>query len=599
MDHGTRHHTALVIAPIGTSLVLLLAAGVLRPELVETGPGTDAYRWAIAVTGVVGTGTLVIAALRTRGRLRASWAAIAGTAALWSLSVWTAFAGGHQALAWGVLRPASGLVGALALFTAPGVRRTTREWGLVVLDGWLVSGSVFLVGWLALEHTGSRGAGAATAYPPVLLWIPVDLLFVSVVSGLAMRCDRTTRVPVLMMVLVSLLSVTGDCTWALAAVPQFAVVQWIILMAALAASTTSRRLDLWQAAAPDRARPQLVRWPQVAVVPGLAAAVSGPTGPLVAVVAISVIVAMVGQILLAGRQNAELWHTLASQAARLDLVIRESQDAIVQVDRQGAVEFANDAVVDVLGHTPQALLGRPFTLAIHPDDRPAFLAGIASLSERVASVRLSSRFHHPDGSLRHLEATVSPRLGACGYTLLARDVTERIRHEAELRRLVRSDTLTGLLNRHAFLSLLDERLETGPAAVLFLDLDGFKTVNDVYGHAVGDRLLVEAACALHDVIDGADAAARLGGDEFAVLVGDPAGAGALAARITDRLRQLPSDAAGVTTASVGVAVGSGVDGETLLADADLAMYRAKSDGGGRHAVFDPTMRPPAPQPVTA
>ena len=591
--------TDVVAVPIGLSLVVLLVVGVGYPSLVESGVSPGAYLVAIVVAGSLCTTALGIAALRTAGRLRASWAAIAATAALWTASAFIALRGGDDLLAWGVLRPASGLTGALALLMAPGVRRTAREWGVVLLDGWLVSGSVFLVGWLALMNTGSHGAAGAPLGRPALLWIPVDLLFVSVVSGLAMRSERTTRVPVLMMVLVSLLSVTGDSTWALAQVPHFAVVQWIILMAALAASTVSTRLDLWQAAAPERAHPQLVRWPQVAVVPGLAAAVSGPGGPVVAAVAISVILAMVAQILLVARQNGELWAALASQAARLDLVLRESRDAIVQVDRQGAVEFANDAVTDVLGVSPQALLGRAFADGVHPGDRATFLSQLAELSDRATAIRVVCRFCRPDGTARHVEATVSPRLGTSGYTLLARDVTERSRREAELRLLASSDALTGLLNRHAFLALLDERLAAGAAAVLFLDLDGFKTVNDRHGHAAGDRLLVEAADALRDVLGVQDVAARLGGDEFAVLVAEPSAARALAVRVTERLRRLPSDSTGATTASVGVAVGAGVDGDALLADADLAMYRAKARGGGRHAVYDPIMRTAAPHPVTA
>ena len=596
--HG-RARSDVVVVPIGVSLVLLLLVGVLDPELVEVDLTRGALLAAVAVSGAVTTGALGFAALRTSGRLRASWSAIAATAVLWTASVFVAFRGGQDVLAWGVLRPASCVAGVFALLAAPGVRRTAREWGVVLLDGWLVSGSVFLVGWLALVHTGSGGSQALPLGRAALLWIPIDLLFVSVVSGLAMRSDPTTRVPVLMMVLVSLLSVTGDCTWALAQVPHFAVVQWIIMMAALGAGTVSHRLDLWQTAAPERARPQLVRWPQVAVVPGLAAAVSGPGEPLVAAVAISVILAMVAQILLVARQNGELWQALVNQAARLDLVIRESRDAIVQVDRHGHVEFANDAVSDVLGRTPQALIGRSFADGLHPADRAGFLGEIEHLADRATSVRVVSRFCHADGTVRHVEATVSPRLGASGYTLLARDVTERSRREAELRVLASSDALTGLLNRHAFLGLLDQRLALGAAAVLFLDLDGFKTVNDLHGHAAGDRLLVEAAHALQGVLGEQDVAARLGGDEFAVLVADPTTARLLAVRVTDRLRRLPSDTAGITTASVGVAVGHRTNAEALLADADLAMYRAKAGGGGRHAVYEPAMRADVSRTVTA
>jgi diguanylate cyclase (GGDEF)-like protein/PAS domain S-box-containing protein len=605
--HGRRLRSWFVVWPMVTSLALLLGFGVLAPEVVDPGPGLGFYRTTLAVAGAVATVAVALAAVRTRGRLRASWAAIAVTVALWTLALLLALDGGHASLAWGVLRPASCLAGAAALLLAPGLRRTARRWGLVVLDGWLVAGSVFLIGWLALYHTGSRGTGVP-ADRPTLLWVPVDLVFVSVVAGLAMRVDRATRVPVLMMVLVSLLTVTGDCTYALAPAPHFAALQWILMMLAFAASTVTPQLDLWREARAEP-RPRLVRWPQVAVVPGLAAAVSGPTRPVVAIVAISVIVAMVAEILLVSRQNAELWQALQSQAVRLDLLVRESRDAIVQVGRDGRVELANDAVVDVLGCAPHDLVGRSFTERLHPEDRATFLAQVARLADgERAAVRVHGRFEHPDGTLRHVEATVGRRLPAtdadrpAGYTLLARDVTERIRREGELRQLASSDGLTGLLNRQAFLALLDERLAAGPAAVLFLDLDGFKAVNDLHGHAAGDALLVETAHALRGALGVEDVAARLGGDEFAVLAGDPDAARAcrLAGRITERLRRLPSDSAGRTSASVGVAVDRAVSGEQLLADADVAMYRAKAEGGGRHALYEPRMRPPgrvAPQRV--
>jgi diguanylate cyclase (GGDEF)-like protein/PAS domain S-box-containing protein len=596
---GRRLRTWLVVAPMVTLLALLLGFGVLAPQVLDPGPGLGVYRTILGLTGALATLAVAVAAVRTRGRLRASWTAITATAALWTVSLLVALGGGPESLAWGAVRPAACVTGAIAFLLAPGVRRTARAWGLVVLDGWLVAGSVFLIGWLALYHTGSRGAGV----PPdraTLLWIPVDLVFVSVVAGLAMRADRATRMPVLMMVLVSLLTVTADCTYALALAPHFAALQWIIMMLAFAASTVSPQLDLWREATVEP-RPRLVRWPQVAVVPGLAAAVSSPTRPMVAIVAVSVIVAMVVEILLVSRQNAELWQALQNQAVRLDLLVRESRDAIVQVGRDGCVELANDAVTDVLGCAPQDLVGRPFTERLHPEDRAPFLAQIARLADDDhGAVRVHSRFRHPDGTLRHVEATVGRRLPTtdadrpAGYTLLARDVTDRIRREGELRQLASSDGLTGLLNRQAFLDVVDERLAAGAAAVLFLDLDGFKAVNDLNGHAAGDRLLVEAAHALRGTLDVDDVAARLGGDEFAVLTGSPDAARAcrLAHRITDRLGRLPSDSAGRTSVSVGVAADRGTTAEQLLADADVAMYRAKAEGGGRHALFEPRMRAP-------
>jgi diguanylate cyclase (GGDEF)-like protein len=168
--------------------------------------------------------------------------------------------------------------------------------------------------------------------------------------------------------------------------------------------------------------------------------------------------------------------------------------------------------------------------------------------------------------------------------------------ESELRRLAGTDTLTGLCNRHAFLARLTERLAAGEAAVLFVDLDGFKAVNDVLGHAAGDRLLCEVADALRIELGPDDLAARLGGDEFAVLAGSTDGAHLdplaerLAERLGERLQRLPSDAARRTGASIGLAVGRGGSAEALLGDADLAMYEAKAAGGARHVRFETGMR---------
>ena len=590
---GSRLRTAAVTAPVLVSLLVLLVSGLARPHLIEPGPGPDVYRWAVGTVGAGSVAALTLAAARSRGRLRLSWLGIAVTAAAWTLAVLGELLGWNSWLDWVGLRALAGVAGAAGLLAAPGVRRTAREWGLVVLDGWLVGGSVLVIGWVALAHTGSPLTAAAVADRPMLRWVPVDLLFASVTAGLAMRTDRATRVPVLLMVLVSLLAVTGDTSWALTGLPEFPVVQWLIMMFALGGTTISHRLDLWQVAPASLSPPRLIRWSQLAVVPGLAAAVTSAGDPVVATVALTVVLVMAAEIVLVSRQNNDLWSTLDSQARRLDQLVSESRDAIVQVGDGGTIEFANEAVADVLGYGPPAVLGRNGAGFIHPDDRACLFAEVARLGADRTAVRVSSRFRHRDGGWRYLEATVSRRSnGVPGYTLLARDVGDRVRLEAELRRLASTDALTGLCNRFGFLAVLDERLSAGPAAVLFIDLDGFKAVNDLYGHGAGDRLLREVAAALRTELKPDDVAARLGGDEFAVLTGsrDREGAEALALRVADRLRRLPSDAGGRTGASIGVAVGQATDAESLLGDADLAMYQAKTAGGGRRIAFEPAMR---------
>lgn len=188
----------------------------------------------------------------------------------------------------------------------------------------------------------------------------------------------------------------------------------------------------------------------------------------------------------------------------------------------------------------------------------------------------------------------------------------------ELRRRALHDDLTGLVNRAAFWERLAHRLNgTHPRgsnlAVLFLDVDDFKTVNDTLGHAAGDQLLVELARRLTDELREGDIAARVGGDEFLVLLGEiPTARAALAVahRIHDRLRA-PYDLGAhrhTTTASIGVAVGSDAHttSDAIVAAADAAMYDAKRSGRGRCVLYsrdrhgessfvdDGASRPPRP-----
>lgn len=176
-----------------------------------------------------------------------------------------------------------------------------------------------------------------------------------------------------------------------------------------------------------------------------------------------------------------------------------------------------------------------------------------------------------------------------------RSAQTRLGHQAH------HDPLTGLPNRGCFLDRLGRALAAagrsgGPPAVLFLDLDRFKFVNDSLGHAAGDRLLVQVADRLRGCARPGDVVARLGGDEFTVLLGGPAGAveaEAVAARVVAAMRA-PFAVGGrdlAVTASIGIAVASPahVDPADLLRDADVALYRAKERGKARWAVFDPAM----------
>ena len=186
--------------------------------------------------------------------------------------------------------------------------------------------------------------------------------------------------------------------------------------------------------------------------------------------------------------------------------------------------------------------------------------------------------------------------------VLATDVTERLRAQQKLWHAAFYDALTGLPNRSLFMERLGQALERargrkgGGFAVVFLDIDRFKLVNDSMGHRAGDQLLIAVARRLDRIRRAGDTVARLGGDEFAILVegvGDALAAGPVADRVQRELSQ-PFELNGqevFTSASIGIALGGLQDHkpEDLLRDADTAMYRAKAQGNARHAVFDITM----------
>ena len=184
-----------------------------------------------------------------------------------------------------------------------------------------------------------------------------------------------------------------------------------------------------------------------------------------------------------------------------------------------------------------------------------------------------------------------------GWVATHEDITEQRLTEARVRHLARHDALTDLPNRFVFREEMDKaesRIKRGEMiAVLCIDLDHFKAVNDTLGHAVGDAVLIEVAARLRSAAREGDVVARLGGDEFALLAGTLDGPQA-AATIADRIvksMSLPiivDDHQVMIGASVGIAIAphDGVDGETLLKKADLALYRAKSEGRGTYHFFE-------------
>lgn len=293
---------------------------------------------------------------------------------------------------------------------------------------------------------------------------------------------------------------------------------------------------------------------------------------------------------------------------RFRSLIENASDIIMILDRDGIIRYHSPSLERLFGHDGNRLLrGDNLFAYVHADDQAkvrALLLGGMHPHETTAPVEF--RYQHCDGSWRVQEAVgkSSPdQFIGEPVVVNSRDITDRKRVEEQLVHSAQHDSLTGLANRALFmkrLNLAAERARLHPErlfAVLFLDLDRFKIVNDSLGHRVGDELLIAIARRLSATVKNGDTLARLGGDEFVILldnIASEANARAVAARVQKIFAKV-FDLGGhqmFATASIGIALSNSALGsaDELLRDADTAMYRAKALGKDCHQMFDQAMR---------
>jgi diguanylate cyclase (GGDEF)-like protein/PAS domain S-box-containing protein len=285
---------------------------------------------------------------------------------------------------------------------------------------------------------------------------------------------------------------------------------------------------------------------------------------------------------------------------------------------RGSYLRTNAAFEAMLGWSSAELSGTPLTELTHPDDRERDSGLFMQLATgETQTVAFEKRYLHRDGSVVHAWMTSTVVHDTDGQPLYlvthALDLSDRLREQAELERLALTDTLTGLANRTLLNDRLDQSLarlqRTGGAmAMLLLDVDRFKTVNDSLGHQVGDALLVEVASRLEAVTRADATVARLGGDEFVVLIeGLPevAAVHGVAGRLLEALRRPYALGQGaealVTTTSMGISVATDparTPGD-LYREADLALYRAKDAGRDQYALYDDELRARADRRMAA
>ncbi|MFE2187433.1 putative bifunctional diguanylate cyclase/phosphodiesterase [Streptomyces sp. NPDC059455] len=579
---------------------------------------------------------------RHAGRLRPAWLLFAASSAMAGLgnAVW----GWYEVVLGRPVPTPSVADFCFLLFAPPAIvgmlvlakRPTSRaRWICLGLDAWLIAGSLVTLSWsLALAHTGEFGAdGASVARGALSLAYPLlDIVLVSMVIVLHFRRSSGNRSAINTAIAAFALTVLCDALFTSPLLRehyrsgQILDAGWFAGSALLAYAPWVARREAAQNPPPARRSPQQsvpIAGSLAALAPYLAAAVctlgvlfnvmdGRPIDGVVLFTACAVVLALVVRQAIMLMDNIRLTQELAQKENHFRSLVQSSSDVIMIAAPTGILRYVSPAASGVYGRDADEMIGSELASLIHPEDLGSVVHEVrrflAAAPGEEPTTRIECRFRSGSGDWLNVESTINRHHG--GLIFNSRDVTERVRLQAQLQHNAEHDPLTDLPNRALFTrrvahAVAGRRRTDAGTAVLFIDLDGFKAVNDTVGHHAGDELLVQAARRLQESVrsGSGDCAARLGGDEFAALIlGDGEGdAGTREQRImeiADRLRlrlSQPYRVEGGTevrvAASIGVAFAEpGTSPGALMRNADLAMYRAKAAGKNRVELYAPQMQ---------
>jgi diguanylate cyclase (GGDEF)-like protein/PAS domain S-box-containing protein len=518
------------------------------------------------------------------------------------------------------------IVGLLVLAKRPVTR---AGWVCLALDAWLIGGSLLTLSWsIALAHT-ARVQGESVAPAALALAYPLlDIVLVSLVLALHFRRSATNRSAINTAIAALALTVLCDALFTSPLLResyrsgQLLDAGWFAgsLLLAYAPWGASRTVETARPPRGTRHPSRPVAGSLAALTPYLAAAVctlgilynvieGRRVDRVVVLTGCAVVLALVVRQGIMLLDNIALTHELAQKENHFRSLVQGSSDVIMIAAPSGILRYVSPAAAGVYGREAEELIGSELACLIHPEDLGRVVREVrrflAAPPADEPTMRIDCRFRSGSGDWLNVESTVNRHQG--GLLFNSRDITERVRLQAQLQHNAEHDPLTDLPNRALFTervrqALTGRRAGDSGTAVLFIDLDGFKGVNDRLGHLAGDELLIQAARRLQDSVRSGDTAARLGGDEFAALVvGD--GSRNQSAReyqvqeIADRLRLTLSQPYRVdgrevrVAASIGVAFAEpAITPTDLMRNADLAMYRAKAAGKDRVELYAPQMQ---------
>jgi diguanylate cyclase (GGDEF)-like protein/PAS domain S-box-containing protein len=322
--------------------------------------------------------------------------------------------------------------------------------------------------------------------------------------------------------------------------------------------------------------------------------------------AIGVTALVVVRQIAAVRENVRLVSEQSAREneARFRALVQHSSDVITIVDADMVLRYVSPSIAQIFGHEPREIEGKRFSDLVHPEDVPHARRFFASvLSPDSVTAPAEWRMRNRDGVWRDVEVIGTNLLDeptVRGIVLNTRDISGQKALEHELKHQAFHDTLTGLANRALFLdrvthALALARRHSGTIAVIFLDLDNFKTVNDSLGHAQGDMLLVQTSERMQHEMRTTDTIARFGGDEFAILIEDSSDEDAamtVVNRVLETMRK-PFYLEGkevYISPSIGLAIAEAEHtASDLLRNADTAMYIAKQSGKGQYCRYEARM----------